>query len=209
MQGWAVFVLLVGLLCRLRTTVVVLLSAALAGLGCGLGPVKLLEILGKAFLDNRTLTLFLLTLPAVATVERYGLKEWIGSWIQKRGWHHPAQLLTGYHLFRVGCGALGLRLNGHPNLVRPLLAPMVCAETPPEQHETMKAAAAAAENYGNFYGQNLSPVGGGILMAYATMKSLGHEVSLWRMVGFACFPCLICLLLAAFQFRVLERRRDS
>ncbi len=206
MQGWAVLLLLVGLLLRLRTTVVVLLSATVAGLGCGLEPLRLLEILGKAFLDNRNLTLFLLTLPAVATVERYGLKEWIGEWIQRRGWHQPLQLLLGYQFFRVGCGALGLRLNGHPNLVRPLLAPMVCAETAKEEHETMKAAAAAAENYGNFYGQNLSPVGGGVLMAFATMKALGYPMSLWRMVVFATFPCALSLLFAAIQFGHLSRK---
>lgn len=209
MQGWAVLVLLVGLLLRLRTTVVVLLSAAVAGLGCGLSPFSLLDTLGKAFLDNRNLTLFLLTLPAVATVERYGLKEWIGEWIRRRGWHSPAQLLVGYQLFRVGCGALGLRLNGHPNLVRPLLAPMVCAETPEEGHDQVKAAAAAAENYGNFYGQNLSPVGGGVLMAFATMKALGYQMSLWRMVAFAVFPCVLSILLAAWQFRQVGKSRDA
>lgn len=209
MQGWAVLVLVAGLLLRLRTTVVVLLSALLAGLGCGMTPLQLLEILGKAFLDNRNLTLFLLTLPAVATVERYGLKEWIGNWIRRHGWHRPGQLLIGYQAFRVACGALGLRLNGHPNLVRPLLAPMVCAETDEEQHDTMKAAAAAAENYGNFYGQNLSPVGGGVLMAFATMKGLGYSVSLWRMVAFATFPCLLCLLFASLQFRSLSRKPDA
>ncbi len=209
MQGWAVLLLLAGLVLRLRTTVVVLLSAAVAGLGCGLAPLKLLEILGKAFLENRTLTLFLLTLPAVSTVEHYGLKEWIGRWIQRRGWHRPAQLLLGYQVFRVACGTLGLRLNGHPNLVRPLLAPMVCAETPETQHETMKAAAAAAENYGNFYGQNLSPVGGGVLMAFATMKGMGYEMSLWRMVAFATFPCALALLFGALQFGYLSRKQDA
>ena len=206
MQGWAVLFLLLGLFLRVRTTVVVLLSASIAGLGCGLTPLKLLEILGQAFLDNRNLTLFLLTLPAVATVERYGLKEWIGDWIGRRGWHRPARLLLGYQLVRVGCGALGLRLNGHPNLVRPLLAPMVCAETPEDQHETMKAAAAAAENYGNFYGQNLSPVGGGVLMVFATMKSPGYSPSLWQMVAYATFPCILSLLCAAVQFHYLEKK---
>ncbi|MBS2039447.1 DUF969 family protein [bacterium] len=209
MQGWAVFLLILGLALRLRTTVVVLLSALVAGLGCGLSPLALLEILGKAFLDNRNLTLFLLTLPAVATVERYGLKEWIGEWIHRRGWRRPAQLLLSYQILRVGCGALGLRLNGHPNLVRPLLAPMVCAETPEPEHEKFKAAAAAAENYGNFYGQNLSPVGGGVLMAFATMKGLGYPMSLWRMVGYAIFPCLLCLLLAGWQFARLSRDQDA
>ena len=47
MQGWAVLLLILGLLLRMRTTVVVLLSACVAGLGCGLPPQKLLEILGK------------------------------------------------------------------------------------------------------------------------------------------------------------------
>ncbi|MFN8608281.1 MAG: DUF969 family protein [Vulcanimicrobiota bacterium] len=209
MQGWAVLILLLGLLLRLRTTVVVLVAALVAGFGCGLAPLALLEILGRAFLDNRNLTLFLLTLPAVATVERYGLKEWIGEWIHRRGWRHPTQLLLGYQILRVACGALGLRLNGHPNLVRPLLAPMVCAETPPERHQQFKAAAAAAENYGNFYGQNLSPVGGGVLMAFATMKGLGYSMSLWRMVAFATVPCVLSLLLAGWQFARLKADQDA
>ena len=36
---------------------------------------RLLEILGQAFVDNRLMTLFLLTLPAIGIAEKYGLRE--------------------------------------------------------------------------------------------------------------------------------------
>jgi uncharacterized membrane protein len=59
---------------------------------------------------------------------------------------------------------LGLRVNGHPGLVRPLLAPMVQAAAQDPDLDRLKAACAASENYGNFYGQNLSPVAPGLLL---------------------------------------------
>ena len=205
--GWAVLVLILGLMLRLRTTAVVLLAAAVAGLGSGQSVLQLLETLGKAFADNRTLTLFLLTLPAVGTAERYGLREWVAGWVGRHAHGRPAgHILGGYQAFRVGCGALGLRLNGHPTLVRPLLAPMAGAQAAPEEEERVKAAAAAAENYGNFYGQNLSPVGGGILMVFGLLKGMGYDISLWRLVGFALIPALASLALGWLQFGKIRGR---
>jgi hypothetical protein len=75
-----------------------------------------------------------------------------------------------YQLFRVLVGALGIRLNGHAAFVRPLVFPMSLGAAAVESGvapteslderrvEEIKATDAAAENYGNFYGQNLSPV---------------------------------------------------
>ena len=62
-------------------------------------------MLGRGFAANRLMTLFPITLPAIglATVER---------------------LPIVYQLFRVLHGMMGIRLNGHPIFVRPLIFPM-------------------------------------------------------------------------------------
>ncbi len=124
------------------------------------------------------------------------------------------RLLIAYQLFRVLVGALGIRLNGHAAFVRPLLFPMSLGAAAAESGEALdekrleeiKATDAAAENYGNFYGQNLSPVQPGILLVYGTLKGLGYDVSLWRMIFFTTPIVLSSVFLGAIQFLLLDRR---
>ncbi len=88
-----VVIVVVGLALRLRTTLVVVVAALVTGLVAGLplfsheGFFQHLPYLtrawsdgrhqhvGKAFADNRLMTLFIITLPAIGLAERYGLQE--------------------------------------------------------------------------------------------------------------------------------------
>src|SRR4029453_5621278 len=81
-------------------------------------------LLGRAFTENRLVTLFILTLPAIGLAERYGLQEQAGALIRRFAAATVGRLAIVYQLFRVLMGALGLRLNGHPAFVRPLIFPM-------------------------------------------------------------------------------------
>jgi len=202
MQGLGILILAVGLALKLRTTVVVVAAALVTGLATGVSLPRLLEELGKSFVDNRLLSLFLLTLPIVGLCERYGLREQAAAWVRELGRNaRPGRLLWSYQVFRVICGCLGLRVNGHPGMVRPLLAPMVAAAAPEGEPDRLKAASAAAENYGNFYGQNLSPVAPGLLLVFGILKAQGLEVDLWGLVGYACIPVGCSLILGFLQFR--------
>ena len=71
--------------------------------------------------------------------------------------------------------------------------------------ERIKAATAASENYGNFYGQNLSVVQAGVLLVYGVMKGLGYEVSLWSLVLYTTPIVAASILLGAAQFTLLDR----
>ena len=207
--GWewiGVVILVVGLAARLRTALVVVVAALTTGWAAGLPLVHLVAMLGKAFADNRLLTLFLLTLPTIGMAERYGLQGRAAGWIAHLKSATPGRLLFLYQLFRVVCGGLGVRLNGHPTFVRPLVAPMACVDQPEEITDWLRAGSAAAENYGNFYGQNLSVIQGGILLAYGVMHNLGYDVSLWRLVMFAVPTVLVSLLLGAIQFGRIGRK---
>ena len=201
-----VLIVVIGLALRLRTTLVVLVAAFVTGLVAGLPLLTILNLLGKAFADNRLMTLFLLTLPAIGLAERHGLQHEAAALIRRISAATVGRLLLVYQLFRILIGALGIRLNGHPSFVRPLVYPMAAGISASSQAETIKAATAASENYGNFYGQNLSVVQAGVLLVYGVMKGLGYDISLWRLVAWTTPIVIASVVLAALQFAWLDRR---
>jgi uncharacterized membrane protein len=230
-----IVIVVVGLALRLRPGLVVVAAALATGLLAGLPlylpevdprtlapgakpPEGLLNILGRAFAENRLMTLFILTLPTIGLSERYGLQERAAALILRARAATVGRLQLAYQLFRVGVGALGIRLNGHASFVRPLIFPMSLGaaaasagvskpeELPVEQVETIKAANAAAENYGNFYGQNLSPVQPGLLLVFGVLQGLGHHAGVWSMIRYTSLIVLFSLVLGAVQFRWLDRR---
>jgi uncharacterized membrane protein len=231
-----IVIVIVGLALRLRTTLVVVTAALLTGLSAGLplfssdgifqslpfltkpGQEGIVDMLGRAFADNRLMTLFIITLPAIGLAERYGLQEQSAALIRRIAAATVGRLQIAYQLFRLINGILGLRLNGHPSFVRPLIFPMSMGaaeaefgaasaeELPEEVVEEIKAANSASENYGNFYGQNLSPVQPGILLVFGVLNGLGYAVSVWSLVAYAIPIATISVLLGAVQFWLLDRR---
>lgn len=225
-----VLLVVVGLVLRLRTTLVVVVAGLVTGLLAGLplfssegfwqglpyltkaGQTGIINMLGKAFADNRLMTLFIITLPAIGLAEQYGLQQQSAALIRRISAATVGRLQIVYQLFRVLHGAMGVRLNGHPPFVRPLVFPMALGaaqqlkpDLPEPVIERIKAATAASENYGNFYGQNLSVVQAGVLLVYGVMKSLGYEVGLWSLVLYTTPIVAASILLAAVQFALLDR----
>ena len=243
-----VAIVVIGVALRLRTTLVVVVAALVTGLAAGLplfshegffqnlsyltkpGQTGIINTLGRAFADNRLLTLFIITLPAIGLSERYGLQEQSANLIRKIRAATVGRLQIVYQLFRVLHGLMGIRLNGHPPFVRPLIFPMsvgaaqasgsvpravasgtVTTDNPlatargADLIEKIKAANAAAENYGNFYGQNLSPVQAGILLVYGVMQGLGFTVGVWDLVKYTIPIVTASIILAIIQFTWLDR----
>jgi len=213
-----VAIVLVGLAMRLRPTIVVVVAGIVTGVVAKLPLVTndqqegILEILGRSFVENRLMTLFIITLPAIGLMERFGLQVQAGHVIRRFGAASVGRLLILYQCFRVLVGVLGLRLGaGHPTFVRPLIYPMSIAakrdrELDEREIELIKSANAASENYGNFYGQNLNPIMAGVLLVATVMKGLGYAVSTWRLVMFAIPVATASVLLGAIQFLLLDRR---
>jgi uncharacterized membrane protein len=234
-----VFILIIGLALRLRTTLVVLTAAIVTGLIAGLplfssvgvfegvpylskaNQKGIINILGESFANFRMVTLFIITLPAVGLAERYGLQAQSARLISRISAASVGRLLITYQLFRVLMGALGIRLLGHPFFVRPVIFPMALDRAqgearvksiealPDADMERIKAASAASENYGNFYGQNLSPVQVGVILVYSTLKGLGYEVSLGRIILYAIPITTLSVIIGAVQFLLLDLRLRS
>jgi len=232
-----IVIVIIGLALRLRTTLVVVTAGLVTGLAAGLpllsgegifqgvplltkpGQEGIIDMLGRAFADNRLMTLFIITLPAIGLAERYGLQEQSAKVIRKIAAATVGRLQIVYQIFRVAMGASGIRLNGHPSFVRPLIFPMsvgaaeatfkanTAEDVPETVIEEIKAANAASENYGNFYGQNLSLVQAGILLVFGVMTGLGYSVSTLKLVLYAIPITAISIILGAVQFWLLDRRQ--
>lgn len=229
-------IVIIGFALRLRTTLVVVTAGLVTGIAAGLpifsseglfasipfltkpGQEGIINMLGRAFADNRLMTLFIITLPAIGLAERHGLQEQSAALIRKFAAATVGRLQIVYQLFRVLTGILGVRVNGHPSFVRPLIFPMSVGaaeavfgassaeEVPEDVIEEIKGANAASENYGNFYGQNLSVVQPGILLVFGVMAGLGYSMSVWALVMFAIPIATISVVLGAIQFWLLDRR---
>jgi len=223
-------IVLIGLALKLRTTLAVVTAALATGLAAGLplfskdlyalAPTEqegIINMLGRAFSDNRLMTLFIITLPAIGLAERFGLQEQSAALIRRISAATVGRLQIVYQLLRILMGIMGLRLNGHAAFVRPLIFPMSVGaaeaqtgkksadDLPVESTERIKAATAASENYGNFYGQNLSPVQSGILLVFGVLKGLGYEVGVGSLVLFAIPIASISVILAIIQFLILDQ----
>jgi hypothetical protein len=114
-----VAIVVIGLALRLRTTLVVASAGIVTGLAAELplftreGQAGIIDMLGKAFADNRLMTLFVITLPAIGLAERYGLQQRSAMWIRRIRAASAGRLAAVYQLFRVVNGALGIRIGGH------------------------------------------------------------------------------------------------
>lgn len=221
-----VAIIVIGLALRLRTTLVVVVAALVTGLVAGLplfshegffqhlpyltkpGQTGVINTLGKAFADNRLMTLFIITLPAIGLAERYGLQERSGNLIRKIRAATVGRLLIVYQLFRALHGVMGIRIYGHPSFVRPLIFPMSLGAAPSSDTDSIdkiKAANAAAENYGFFYPQNLNPVQAGILLVYGVLQGIGLTVSVWDLVKYSIPVVAGSIVFGVIQFLWLDR----
>ena len=95
-----ILVILVGFLLKLDTIAVVIVAGFVTALVSGISVVDFLTMLGEAFVNNRLVTLFLLTLPMVGLSERFGLKQQAVILIEKIEGLTPGKFLSLYLFIR-------------------------------------------------------------------------------------------------------------
>lgn len=203
-----------GFALRLNPALVVVAAGFVTGLAAKLSPLDVLEVLGKAFTEKRFLLLFLLTLPVIGLLERHGLKEHAQAWIAKLRGATMGRLLIAYLLMRQFFSALGLTsLGGHPQTVRPLLAPMAegaaqarHGELPDDESQRIRAMSAGTDNVGLFFGEDIFIAFGAVLLIQSFYVEHGIrldpiQIALWGI------PTAICaFLIHAWRVLRFERR---
>ncbi len=209
-----IVLVVIGFALRLNPLMVVVGAAIATGLFAGLDVVAVVEALGKAFNDNRYISVTWIILPVIGLLERYGLQQRARALIENVRGATMGKLLTYYLAFRQITAALGMKdIGGHPQAVRPLVAPMAEAaaemshgELSQEDREKVKAMSAATDNVGLFFGEDIFFAIASILLIQGVFESYGYpltplELSVWAI------PTAVCaFIIHGWRISVLDRR---
>ena len=76
-------IIIVGFIFKLDVVAVVLISGLVTGLIAKMGLVEVLNAIGTGFVNNRYMSLFFISFPVIAIMERYGLKLRAAEFIRK------------------------------------------------------------------------------------------------------------------------------
>ena len=199
-----VAIIIVGFVLRFNPMLVVIVTAVGTALAAGFPIDKILATIGTGFIKTRNLPLIiLLPLAVIGLLERHGLKERAQMWIAKIRSATAGRLLIVYLFVREVTAAMGLTsLGGHPQMVRPLLAPMAegaaeknHGEIPGAVRYRLRAMSAATDNVGLFFGEDIFVAFGAIIFMHNFMLESGGiqteplHIALWGI------PTAICAFL--------------
>jgi uncharacterized membrane protein len=219
-----VLVVVVGFAARQNPLLIVVVAALVTGVAAvvapGVTPAALLAgagetlaLLGKGFKDNRYISVTWLILPLIGLLEREGLQERAKTLIQRLKSATSGRLLLIYLVIRQGTAALGLTsLGGHPQMVRPLIAPM--AEAAAEARDPaisdgsrnrVKAFAAATDNVGLFFGEDIFIAIASILLIKGFLEANGIIVTPFALSVWAIPTAIAALLIHGTRLILLDR----
>lgn len=211
LTGIGVVVLGFGL--RVSPLIVIAAAAGLTGWTAGLEPVAIIEAFGKAFSTSRFVTVIFLILPVIGVLERYGLQERARILIAKLRGATAGRLLLVYMLLRQATIALGLPIGGHAAMVRPLLAPMVegaaeaqAGKISEKQSFWLRAHAAAADNIGLFFGEDIFVAIGSILLIKGFLETYGIMAEPFALSLWAIPTAILAAFIHGARLLLIDRR---
>jgi uncharacterized membrane protein len=157
-----------------------------------------------------------LPLAVIGLLERHGLRERAQIWIGSIKAATAGRLLIVYLLVRELTAAVGLTgLGGHPQMVRPLIAPMAEGATENRFGKLsdavrykLRAYSAATDNVGLFFGEDIFVAFGAIVLMVTLLKEAGVSVEPIH-VAFWGIPTAICaFLIHGFRLWLLDRKLE-
>ena len=210
-------VIVAGFMLRFNPLLVILASALATGLAAGLDLVAIVSAFGKAFNETRYVSIVWIVLPVIGLLEAYGLRERARALIGGLRGATVGRLLAGYMLLRQVTAALGLTsVAGHPQTVRPLVAPMALAAAeaqagplPEKESEEIKGWSAATDNIGLFFGEDIFLAIGSILLIKGLLEQYGIIVQPLQLSVWAIPTAIAAFLIHGFRLWRLDRRLNA
>ena len=207
-------VVVVGFALRANPLLVVVAGGLTTGVAAGFSFNEVVAMIGQFFTDNRALMLpIILMVPIVGVLERHGLQERVAMLIQRATAATAGRVLWGYQLLRGFTSMFGLSIGNHAAMVRPLIAPMaegaavVRPGTPSRQsRDEIRAHAAAAENVGNFFSDDIFVAIGALLLIKAFFDNAGVAVALSDLKLWSLPTALWVVLVGWWRYRRLDAR---
>ena len=125
------------------------------------------------------------------------------------------RLLLIYLLVRQGTAALGLTsVAGHPQTVRPLVAPMATAAAEERAggkldeatEEKVKAYSAATDNVGLFFGEDIFIAIGSIVLIQQVLATYGYNLAPLHLALWAIPSAIMAFLIHGTRLLLLDRK---
>jgi uncharacterized membrane protein len=202
-----IVVIVAGFLLRFNPLAVTAAAALVTGLAAGLDPLAVVAALGKAFNQNRSITLVYLVLPVIGLLEAHGLQERARALVADLRGATLARLLTVYLLARQVTAALGLTsIAGHPQTVRPLLSPMAIEAAGTDDDGRVPAMAAATDNIGVFFGEDIFIALGSILLMKGVLEGYGIALTPFALSVWAIPTAIAAFVVHAVRLWLFGRR---
>ncbi|WP_439213092.1 DUF969 domain-containing protein [Duffyella gerundensis] len=208
--------IVVGFLLRFNPVLVVIVSGFITGFAALMPVMDVLEKLGTGFLNTRNLPLILLLpLAVIGLLERHGLKERAQGWIAQIKSATAGRLLIVYLFVREITAALGLTsLGGHPQMVRPLLAPMAegaaenrYGELPADVRHRLRAMSAATDNIGLFFGEDIFVAFGAIIFMHNFMlESAGIQTEPLHIAVWGIPTAVAAFIIHAVRLQQMDKK---
>ncbi len=206
-------ILVLGFALRFNPMLVVPVAALTTGILAGLDPVDVIGKLGKAFNDSRIIIIPWVVLPVIGLLERYGLQQRARAIIS--GFHAATagRLLILYLLYRQIISAIGLHSTaGHPQTVRPLVAPMAVAAAEGQgaldetTSDKVKAYAAATDNVGLFFGEDIFFAIGSIVLIQQVLEGYDILLTPLELAVWAIPTAIAAFIIHSTRLLILDRQ---
>ena len=220
-----ILVVVAGFVARVNPLLVILAAALVTGICAAIVPgvnladlyqaaVVTLSAFGDAFNDNRYFHVVWLILPVIGLLERAGLQERARMLIAKVKAASAGRLLVVYLIIRQATSALGLTsLGGHPQMVRPLVAPMAegAAEVeaggvlPDDARYRIRSMSAATDNIGLFFGEDIFIAIGSIILMVGFLEQAGIIVEPLQLSVWAIPTAIAAFIIHGFRLLMFDR----
>lgn len=208
-----ILIVAVGFALRLNPLLVVVAAGLATGVAAGLSLPEVLALLGTYFVDNRFMTLpVLLMLPVVGLLERHGLQERVATLIRRSTAATAGRVLLAYHALRAGASTVAVNIGNHASMVRPVVAPMAegaaarAGAPSPENTVAIRAHAAASENLGNFFADDIFVAVGPVLLIKGVLDAAGVRADVLAIAWWGAPTALWVLAVGWWRYRALDRR---
>lgn len=208
-----IVIVVVGFAFRINALVVVAIAAMATGLAAHHSLVDVISAFGKAFVDSRSVPIVWLALPIIGLLESAGLKERARAVISRVHAATAGRLLLAYLGLRQITAALGLTsLGGHAQMVRPLIAPMAEAAAETKIGELtdatrfrIRAYAAATDNVGVFFGEDIFIAIGSILLIRSFLEQNGISAEPTSLAVWAIPTAICAFVIHGIRLLLLDR----
>ena len=218
-------VVVLGFVLRANPLLVVMAAVLTTGLAAAWTPqadaqvmyqaaLSTLASFGKAFNDSRYVSMVWFVLLAIGLLDRGGRQERARMLIAKVQAATVGRVLWVYFIIRQIAAALGLTsLGGHPQMVRPLVAPMAegAAEAkfgvlPDRERFLIRSHSAAADNIALFFGEDIFIAIASILLIKGFLEQNGIMVEPLQLSVWAIPTAIAALTIHSVRLWLLDAR---